>query len=221
MQDQSAPPPIRQRRRRKEARPAEIITAAMELWADRGFAATRLEDVARGAGVAKGTIYLYFPSKEALFEAAVEDRLVSVMDQAGQMAQAFTGTTDQLLRQFISVVYTQIHEQKLAVLLKVLISEGHRFPRLTSFYQDAAIHRVSGMIGAILSRGAARGEIRTGLETLDARLIFAPALVSGLWGMVFTGGREIDRERFMQAHLDLLLNGLLCGGGAARPDQVR
>tara|TARA_R110002096_G_scaffold155130_13_gene319428 strand:+ start:1590 stop:2297 length:708 start_codon:yes stop_codon:yes gene_type:complete len=231
MQDQSDQSQKPKRRRRKAARPAEIIAAAMALWAERGFAATRLEDVAAGAGVAKGTIYLYFASKEALFEAAVQERLLAVVDQPGLQPSAFSGSTEQMLRRFLSAIYGQVSDAGLAVLLKVLISEGHRFPQLVRFYHDAAITRIIALIGAVLRRGVAQGDIREGLEALDPRLIVAPALALGLWGMVFRAGPPAgtrpaptnddpgdsptdgpvlqDAHRYMEAHLDLLLHGLL------------
>jgi len=220
MQDQSEHHQTPKHRRRKAARPAEIIAAAMALWAERGFAATRLEDVAAGAGIAKGTIYLYFASKEALFEAAVQERLLAVADQPGLQPAHFTGSTEQLLRRFLTAIYSQVTDAGLAVLLKVLISEGHRFPQLVSFYQNAAIAHIISLISAVLQRGAAQGDIREGLETLDPRLIVTPLLAFGLWGMVFQtstppgdapGGGPFLQEpqRYLDAHLDLLLHGLL------------
>lgn len=202
------PPAPRKRHRRKDARPGEIITAALRVWAERGFADTRLEDIARRAGIAKGTIYLYFPSKEALFEAALKDRLVAMMDRAGAMAQGFDGSTADLLDGFFAEIHAQLTEGGSVAFLRIMLTEGHRFPELVALYRTVVIRRGIDTIRAILARGVARGELRPGAEDTDPRLIIAPAVVGALWAMVFGDASMPTTRETLRAHVRIILRGL-------------
>lgn len=198
----------RKRQRRKDARPAEIIDAAMQLWGERGFAATRLEDVAAGAGIAKGTIYRYFASKEALFEAALQNRLVATVEQAGTMAQGFDGPTRALLLQFFGTIRRELVEGGALVFLRVLLLEGHRFPDLVARYEAVAMARGLATVRAILARGVARGELRPEAADCDPRLVMAPAVMLALWGTVFRTGGLPDMPASLGQHVDILMHGL-------------
>jgi AcrR family transcriptional regulator len=202
-------PTRRPRRRRKEARPGEILDAALSLWAEQGFAATRLEDVAARAGIVKGTIYLYFSSKEALFEAALRDRIGSAV--AGVDAQLADSDLDveEALSLFLSVIYDRILATDSAALLKVLIGEGHRFPQLVQLYREEALAKGLGLVQAILKRGAVRGELRRPVEALDPRIIMGPAITAALWQLLFRLEAPLDRDPYQRAHLDVVLNGIL------------
>jgi AcrR family transcriptional regulator len=202
----------RRRRRRKSERPAEIVAAALELWAERGFAATRLEDVASRAGIAKGTIYLYFASKEALFASALRDLLVSTMEQQREEMESFEGDTATLLDRFLAVLYQRVVADRAAVLLKVLIAEGHRFPELVELYRGVAFEHGFATVRGLLERGDRRGDLREGAATLDPRLLIAPVLIAAIWEMVFgrtDAERSIALEAWRRQHLELLLHGLL------------
>ena len=198
----------RKRQRRKDARPSEIIAAAMVLWRDRGFVATRLEDVAAGAGIAKGTIYRYFPSKEALFEAAVQERLVGILDRAKGMTKEFDGPTKDLLLRFFATISAEMIGGGSSVLLRVLLAEGARFPTLIRQYETMML--VPGMVTvrAILERGVARGELAPVALTYDPRLIMAPAMMLALWGGFFTTSGFVTPETALAQHVDLLIRGL-------------
>lgn len=204
MQDPKARTP-RKRQRRKEARPAEIIAAAMKLWKDRGFTATRLEDVAKGAGIAKGTIYLYFPSKEALFEAALEERLVATVKTASDAAQSFEGSTEDLLLQFFERVRSRMVEGGSFVFLKVLLAEGHRFPDLVARYEEVVLRPGLEAVRGILRRGVARGELRPEAAEFDPRLVMAPAMMLSLWGTVFKGMPVPEAHQVLEQHVGVLL----------------
>lgn len=217
MQDPLPPAPAKKRRRRrKEARPSEIIDAAMTLWSEKGFAATKLDDVARAAGVAKGTIYLYFDSKEALFQSAMEDRLVATITEVGAMGAAFEGTTEDLLRHVFATVLRQVSEGGGIVFTKVLIAEGHRFPALTQQYRSIVLERGMGVIRGVLARGAARGELRADAAEIDPRLIMSPLVMSALWQSIFaeaegdgTGpGGVVQGEDLIAQLMRLILDGL-------------
>lgn len=198
----------RKRRRRKEARPAEIIAAAIRLWGERGFAATRLEDVAAGADIAKGTIYRYFPSKEALFEAALQARIVVTMDRAKEMAQGFDGPAQVMFARFFEAIRTELVDGGSSVFLRVLLSEGHRFPDLVARYERVVISRGMGTVRTILAAGVERGDLRTEAVDFDPRIIMAPAMMLSLWGTVFSTKGLPDMTASLDQHVEMLLNGL-------------
>lgn len=198
----------RRRRRRKEARPSEIIDAAMALWSEKGFAATKLDDVAKAAGVAKGTIYLYFDSKEALFQSAMEDRLVATIEQVGEMGSAFEGSSEELLRHVFGMVLQQVSQGGGIVFTKVLIAEGHRFPNLVQQYRTVVLERGMAVIRGVLARGVKRGELRPSAAETDPRLVMAPLVMSALWDSVFGSFEEPNNQDLIEQLVVLLLDGL-------------
>jgi AcrR family transcriptional regulator len=200
------------RRRRKDDRPAEIIEAAMGLWAERGFAATRLEDVAARAGIAKGTIYLYFASKEALFEGAVRERLLSMMQATDEMLGRFEGDTAALLTQFLRAVRTRLSDEGAIVLPRILLGEGQRFPALVALYRDVALSRGMGTARAILARGVARGDLRPEAAGLDPRLLLAPVIFGVLTASLAGDERLAVDDAYIDAHVRTLLYGLSARG---------
>jgi TetR/AcrR family transcriptional regulator len=203
-----APAPGRKRQRRKDARPSEIILSAMRLWSERGFAATRLEDVAAGAGVAKGTIYRYFPSKEALFEAALQARIVATIDRARDRAQGFDGPAEAMLTRFFETIHAELVEGGSSVFLRILLAEGHRFPSLVERYQTIVLSRGLSTVRAILAAGVARGDLRPEAVDTDPRIIMAPAMMLALWETVFTAKGLPDMRTSLQQHVSILLGGL-------------
>jgi AcrR family transcriptional regulator len=150
----NAPP--RGRRRRKDARPGELIEAGLLEFAEKGFAAARKEDVATRAGVAKGTIYLYFVNKEALFMAAVRSKILPVVENVQEIVGNFPGNTESLLRVVVRTMYDRLVSTDARVLLRILISEGPRFPALLEFYHTNLIQVSKGLIRKILQRGVER-----------------------------------------------------------------
>jgi AcrR family transcriptional regulator len=205
----AADPAHRPRQRRKEARPGEIVEAALALWAEKGFAATRLEDVAARAGIAKGTIYLYFPSKEALFEAALRERIGGTVASVGERLAALDGGLEAALTLLLRTVYDRLLDTNSAAILKVLIGEGHRFPRLVSLYREVALSQGIATVQRILERGAERGELRVPLEAVDPRIIMAPAIAAAVWRMLFDDAMPLDRKAYEAGHLDVMLRGVL------------
>ncbi|OUD08313.1 hypothetical protein BVC71_14165 [Marivivens niveibacter] len=196
------------RQRRKEARPSEIIAAAVELWKERGFAATRLEDIAKGAGIAKGTVYRYFPSKEAVFEAAVEEQIASTtMGRADDLRTANANSEEMLLRYFENV-RAELVDSGSFIFLKVLLAEGHRFPDLVRKYEDLVIKNGADVVRGILRRGVDRGELKPQAMNLDPTLVMAPAMMLSLWGTVFDGIQVPDVQHMHHQHVALLLSSL-------------
>lgn len=212
MQGSEHKPQAPARRRRKDDRPGEIVAAALSLWAERGFAATRADDIAARAGVAKGTIYLYFPTKEAIFIAAVETRLAQALGRMEAGALASDASTRALLQAFFDEVAERLYSDGLLTLVRVLLSEGGRFPDLVQGYRRNVVARGMAAMQAVLARGVARGELRPAAGDLDPRLVIAPAVLTAVWQMLFGGLSRPEAEALFRTQVDLLMAAL------ARPD---
>jgi AcrR family transcriptional regulator len=206
--DQTVTTP-RPRRRRKEARPAELVKAGLEEFALNGFAGTRLDDVARRAGVAKGTIYRYFADKEALFLAAVRTEVAPVFEQIIGFVDGYPGTTRDLLKLMFETIHRQLVNSDLRVLVRIIIAEGERFPALTELYYTETISKGRALLEQIVARGIARGEVRQGAAANLPLVLVAPALMAASWRMTFDRYAHISSEAFLDAHIDVVFNGLL------------
>jgi len=200
--------------RRKEARPAEIVAAALQLFADRGFAATRLEDVATVAGVSKGTVYLYFESKEQLFEAVVREAIAPRIEWAEAMVDAFEGPTPELLRAFFDFVAGML-DTPLTGVMKLLVAESGNFPQLARLYADLVLRRVFRLIRRVLERGVTRGEFRPLDLDVTVPLVVAPVLLLGMWKHSFGAHTDLvmDRRAVLDAHRETMLRGLAADPG--------
>lgn len=197
-------------RRRKEARPAEIGAAALELFVDKGFAATRLDDVAERAGVSKGTIYLYFDSKEALFKAAIEAAMTPVVEAAEALANDAGRPAADLLRCFVDGWWRMVGSMALGGLPKLLVAESRNFPEIAHWFHDSMIRRAQKAMARIIAMGCARGEFRPVDADISARVFFAPMFSYVLWTRAFdpTVCDLPPPERFFKEALDLLIHGL-------------
>ncbi len=150
----SADPP---RRRRKEARPQELTAAALELFTERGFAATRLEDIAARAGVSKGTLYLYFDSKEALFEAVIREGIIPAMNEGRTMLEEHQGSASELLRCLLLGWWELLGESPLGGVPKLMVSEAGNFPKVAAFYRENVIDPGRALLREALQRGMDQG----------------------------------------------------------------
>ncbi len=205
--DQTSPT---RRRRRKEARPEEILTAALESFAARGFAATRIEDVAARAGISKGTLYLYFAGKEELFKAVVRQALLPNLARIEALAASFEGPSAVLLERLLATVAGVINS-RLGAIPKLVIAEAGNFPDLAHFYLDEVVRRGLGLIGRILRRGIERGEFRAIDVDHAVFCVIAPMLIAALWKSSLEPHDEagpLNVQALVRAHLDLLLRGL-------------
>lgn len=198
--------------RRKDARPQEIVAAALHEFSQHGFAATRLDDVAARAGVAKGTIYLYFNSKADLFKAVVRETMVPQFEQFGLEISEFDGPTEDLLKLLLKRMAHDFVETDVRHIIRLVQAEGRQFPELAEFYFNEAISRGMASVRQILARGVARGEFReTGLEAFP-QLIVSPALMATMWKSTFESFSPLDFDQAMEVHLDVILNGLKTSG---------
>lgn len=198
------------RQRRKEARPAELTAAALELFIANGYAATRLEDVAAHAGVSKGTLYLYFESKEALFKAVIREGIVPVMAQGAELIEGFSGRAADLLRHLILAWWQRVGETPLGGVPKLMMSEAGNFPEVAAYYNEAVVTPGRELLRRVLARGMAQGEFRALDVETAIDVIFAPVLMLLIWrhSMAACGCRTHDPQAFLATHLDLALNGL-------------
>jgi AcrR family transcriptional regulator len=203
--------PISPRQRRKEARPSELLAAALDLFVEKGFAATRLEDVAARASVSKGTLYLYFDSKAALLKAVVEDGMVPVLDQGEDIIANFGGTATELLRHLMLTWWTLVGESKLSGICKLMLAESSNFPDIASYFHQVVIERGQGLVQRALEIGIERGEFRKVDIAVAVDSIFAPTLKLMLWQHSFSGccGIEQEPRPYLDKHLDMVLNGVL------------
>jgi AcrR family transcriptional regulator len=199
--------------RRKDARPSELTAAALDLFVERGFAATRLDDVAARAGVSKGTLYLYFAGKEELFEAVVREGLLPALAQGEELVRGFEGSAAELLREVLRRWWELIGSQPIGGLPKLMISEARNFPRLAQFYYDEVIVRGQRLLRAVLARGQASGEFRTGELELLQNIAFAPFLMFAVWrhSLACCDAAVAAPERYVEAAIDFALRGLAAG----------
>ena len=205
----ASPEPRRPRQRRKEARPSELTAAALELFVEKGFAATRLDDVAARAGVSKGTLYLYFDSKEALFKAVVEEAVVPLLLAAKLEISVFEGTSVDLLRRLIFGWWDQIGGTRLSGLPKLIISEAQNFPDVAQYYHDQVIVLGRALFRTALQRGIDNGEFRLLNVESAIDVILAPLLMLSIWRhSLHSCGHSADPELYLQTHFDLLVQGL-------------
>ncbi|WP_112322977.1 TetR/AcrR family transcriptional regulator [Oceanibium sediminis] len=196
------------RRRRKAARPGEIVAAGMAEFAEKGFAAARLDDIARRAGVVKGTLYLYFDSKEALFKEAVRAQVLPSIAGLESLAAGFEGPTEALIEAVIRELYAEMVEGDARAILRILVAEGARFPEIIDFYYEEVVSVAERILLSLLERGVARGEFRGG-PILDAQLVvIGPAIAAAIWRLTFEHARPLDLDAYCKAHLDVMLAGL-------------
>ncbi len=198
------------RKRRKEARPAELTAAALALFVEKGFAATRLEDVAQRAGVSKGTLYLYFDSKEALFEAVVREGILPVLAENEAIAAQHAGSSFDLLVKLLDNWWAKIGQTAFAGIPKLMVAEARNFPEMARFYYDNVIRRGRALVGAALERGMASGEFRRLDVDTTIDVVIAPILMLLVWrfSLACCQDGEGDAHLYLKIHTDLLREGL-------------
>jgi len=194
--------PPRGRAEKSAARHDAILAAALDEFSARGFAATRIDDVARRAGVAKGTIYLYFRDKEALFQELVRTMLVPIV------AALETPPPDvpirALLEAFIDLFVREIYGTKRRAVLRLVMTEGPRFPKLAEFHYRNVVERAMAAMRALLERAAKRGELKHDVLLRFPHLVVAPGIVAIIWSGLFDRFAPLDVAAMMRAHLDVL-----------------
>jgi AcrR family transcriptional regulator len=190
------------RQARSAARREAILAAALDEFSARGFEATRLDDVAKRAGIAKGTIYLYFRDKESLFQELVRAMLTPLLGGVEAMGKADVPVA--MLGQSIADMFVrEVYETRRKDVIRLMISEGRRFPKLAEFYYREVLSRIIAAVRAVLARAAARGEIAPGLADFP-QLIAAPGLLAVVWEGLFERFEPLDVRAMMKIHVSLL-----------------
>ncbi len=201
------------RQRRKETRPRELLEAALALFVEKGFAATRTEEVAQQAGVSKGTLYLYYPSKEELFKAVVRHNVVSLIAQGQEMVEQFQGSSAELLVCLMQTWWDRVGNTPAAGIHKIVLSEVRNFPELAQFYNDEVTVPADRLFCNAVQRGISRGEFRAMPVHEVAHALIAPLVFMALHRHSFgacqiDGGVAMDPLVMLQTHFDLVLRGL-------------
>lgn len=200
------------RARRKEARPGELLEAALALFVEKGFAATRVEEVAARAGVSKGTLFLYFPSKEALFKAVVRENASRHLADALREVEGFTGSSMDLLHEFLRRWWTLYGGTPAAGLSKLMLIEAGHFPELARYFQDEVVRPSHELLARIVQRGIARGEFRPVNVGRLVHLIVAPLLQMVTWrntlGHCCPWTSEDQPMALIELHTELLMRSL-------------
>ena len=192
------------RAERAAARRTAILAAALDEFSARGFAATRLDDVAKRAGVAKGTIYLHFKDKEALFQELVRTMLSPVVARLEQL-QASDVPIRMVLERFVDLFVGEIYGTRRRDVARLVITEGARFPSIAEFYyREVVAHGIAAM-RALIERAISRGEISHSALARFPQLVVAPGLVAILWAGLFERFAHLDVDGMMRAHIDILL----------------
>jgi AcrR family transcriptional regulator len=192
------------RAERAAARRSAILEAALDEFSARGFAGARLDDVAQRAGVAKGTIYLHFKDKEALFQELVRTMLGPLISGLEQL-RASDLPIRTVLERFADLFVREIYGTRRRDVARLVITEGTRFPELAEFYYSEVVARGISAMRAMIERAVARGEISHAALARFPQLVVAPGLVAILWAGLFDRFDHLDVAAMMRTHIDILL----------------
>jgi AcrR family transcriptional regulator len=204
------------RERRKEARPGELLVAALDLFVEKGFAATRVEEVAQRAGVSKGTLFLYFPSKVELFKAVVQHHLSGLFREWNAEFDSFTGSTADMVRYCMNQWWERVGATQVSGITKLVMTEAHQFPEVAHFYREEVIEPGNALIRRILQRGVDRGEFRELDIGYAIYSIIAPMIFIIMWKhsmapccmATSSGMPNVDPSAFVASQADIILRGL-------------
>ena len=203
------------RRRRKEERPQELLAAALERFVEKGFAATRIEEVALRAGVSKGTLYLYFPSKEELLKAVISHYLSSRIAEGAAQAAQFSGSASDLLRGILVEWWGQLYDSPASGVFKLVIAEVRNFPEIGAFYARHVVEPAHQLISGVVQKGIACGEFRTvDVDHAVHSLVLPLVMIClhrhslGACPGASPGNWHLDGHAFIAQHVGLVLDGL-------------
>lgn len=196
--------------RRAERRPAEIIAAALALFTEKGFAATRIEEIAAKAGLSKAAVYLYFPSKVEVFKATVRETIGLTVGHLEALAADFDGPSDELLARVVAEICRVVGATPSGAIPKIVLSEAGNFPDIAEFYTTEVVARGMKLISGIIKRGQERGEFAADLGELTPFMVIAPVLTLSMWnhGLGRAVGQPLAWQDFSRDMTRVLLSGL-------------
>jgi len=200
------------RERRKDARPGELLEAALQLFVQKGYAATKVEDVAALAGVSKGTLFLYFPTKEDLFKAVVGENLSQHFPAWNLAFESFEGSSAEMLRFALQSWWEKIGSTPASGICKLMLSESRNFPDLLSFYVESVMRPGNHLLRRILERGMANGEFRPMNADIAVHTIVAPMIFLMIWEnsmSAYSSSLTMAPLDFLEHQIDVLLHGLV------------
>lgn len=200
--------PQSRREQQKQAKRLALIEAALAVFSRVGFAAAKIDDVAEEAGVSKGTVYLYFDSKEDLFEGMVKAKMMPMLEGAAEIAFDPDMSATARLKQHLRFFYTKVLDSDRRQIMRLIMAEGPNFPHLAEFYHANVLSRGQAMINAIIQQGIENGEFRNMSGHGLMHNVVAGALVAGVWKLVFDRFQPIELDAYFETHIDLVLNGL-------------
>jgi AcrR family transcriptional regulator len=190
--------------RRKEDRPQEITEAAFLAFAEKGYAATRVEEVARRAGVSKGLLYLYFKTKEELFKAVIKSVVIRRVDALVTTLESTELSSEEFLRGPLLEFMKSVPGSPVSVVIRLLISEGNRHPDLVDYYWENVVSKGLAAISRFIERGVRRGEFRATAVSELPQLLLAPVMLSVIWRILFAT-QELDTDKLITTHIDMIL----------------
>ena len=203
--------PHHKRERRKQARPGELLQAALSLFVEKGFAATRVEEVAALAGVSKGTLFLYFETKEDLLKAVIRENIANLFPAWNEEFNSFKGSSSEMLRYAMRSWWERIGNTPASGIPKLVMGEAQNFPEIANFYHAEVIEPGVALIRRILQRGIDTGEFRTIELDQAVHTVYAPMIFLMMWKNsmgLCSSGIQIDPERFIEMQVDVLLHGI-------------
>lgn len=197
-------------RRRKEARPSELTAAALELFVEKGFAATRLDEVAARAGVSKGTLYLYFESKEDLFKAVIREGLLPLLAEGEELMASMPGSASDLFKAIVLRWWEIVGEGPIGGIPKLIFAEARNFPEIARFYADEVIERGKRLFVAVFQRGIDSGEFRPFDPNTLVHLVISPLIMRVIWkhSLDCCGVSNVPIDAYLREYLELTLRGL-------------
>jgi AcrR family transcriptional regulator len=193
--------------RRKQDRPQEITNAALAAFAEKGYAATRVDDVAKRAGVSKGLLYLYFKTKEELFKSVIRSLVIPRIDKLTKIVDASEMSSEEFLRGPFLEFAKQMPGSPISVVVRLMVAEGPKHPDLVSFYWDNVVSRGLEIIEELLARGVRNGEFQKSAVSEQPQLFIMPVVFSVIFNLLF-GERSMDTDKIIETQIDLLITHL-------------
>jgi AcrR family transcriptional regulator len=200
--------------RRSEDRPREICAAALDVFAEKGFAAAKVDEIARRAGVSKGTLYLYFKDKEDLFRAVVRDAVAPNVEAITAAISTLEAPFADVVRMFLAGFADREARLPVGAVAKMVIGESRNFPELARVWHDEVASKAIGALASFVERAQQRGEVRAGDPRLYAFSLMGPMVLGALWRatLVPAGGEPLDLIALARQHADAVLDGLVSRG---------
>jgi AcrR family transcriptional regulator len=194
--------------RRKKDRPAEITQAALAAFAEKGYAATRVDEVAKRAGVSKGLLYLYFKTKEDLFKAVIRSFLSPRIDALISDIEETELSAEEFVRGPFLAFARSLPNSPARILVRLMIAEGPKHPDLVAWYWDNVVSRAINALRTLIDKGVANGEFRESPLNEFPQLLVTPVFFSMIWTIVFKSQMKLDTDRFIEAHVDMVLESI-------------